>query len=185
VATRLAGHYTRSDESRQGQPSNDAFDNVQIRVSDGTVIFAPGAFAPDVQIENATYRLLAVDAAVKYRGLSFEGELYRRRVDNFSVRGAGTLPFSELNDTGFQVQASAMVVPSQLQIYAGASKIYGEYGEPSDVRIGATCFPWKNEVVKWNVEYLHLKRSPVGALSLPYNVGSNGGVFHTNFMVWF
>ena len=185
VATRLAGHYTRSDESRQGQPNNDAFDNVQIRVSDGTVIFAPGAFAPDVQIENATYHLLGVDAAIKYRGFSLEGELYRRRVDNFSVRGEGTLPFSELNDTGFQVQASAMVVPGQLQVYAGASKVYGEYGEPSDVRVGATYFPWKNEVVKWNVEYLHLNRSPVGALSLPYNVGSNGGVFHTNFMVWF
>jgi hypothetical protein len=185
VATRVAGHYTRSDESRQGQPNNDAFDNVQLRVSDGSVVFAPNLFAPDVQIENATYRMFSVDAGVKYRGFSIEAEHFRRRIDNFQVRGTGTLPIKELNDTGFQVQASAMAMPSRLQIYAGASKVYGEYGDPSDFRVGATYFPWKNEVVRWNFEYIHLNRSPVGALSLPYNVGSNGGVFHTNFMVWF
>jgi Protein of unknown function (DUF3011) len=34
LATRFAVHVTRSDETRQGQPNTDAFDNVQIRVSD-------------------------------------------------------------------------------------------------------------------------------------------------------
>jgi len=185
VATRLAAHYTRSDETRQGQPSNDGFDNVQIRVSDGNVIFAPALFAADTQIENATYQMISLDAGVKYRGFSLDVEHYTRRVDNFKTRGAGTLPLTELNDTGFSLQASAMAIPRQLQLYMGASKVYGEYGDPSDVRIGATYYPWKNEVVRWNAEYINLKRSPVGALSLPYSVGSNGSVFHTNFMVWF
>jgi hypothetical protein len=185
VATRVAAHYTRSDETRQGQPNNDAFDNVQIRVSDGSVIFAPGLFAPDVQIEEATYQLFTLDAGVKYKGLSFDVEHFRRFVDNFAVRGTGTLPMAALRDTGFQVQASAMLRPSQLQIYAGASKVFGEYGDPGDFRAGFNYFPWKNQVVKWNVEYIQLKRSPVGALSLPYAVGSNGAVFHSNFMIWF
>jgi hypothetical protein len=185
MATRVAGHYTRSDESRQGQPTNDGFDNVQIRVSDGSVIFSPGLFAADTQIENATYRMVSLDAGVKYRGFSFDFEHYTRRVDSFNIRGTGTLPITELNDTGFTLQASAMAIPSRLQVYMGASKVYGEYGDPSDVRVGATYFPWKNEVVRWNAEYLNVKRSPVGALSLPYLVGSNGSVFHTNFMVWF
>lgn len=185
VATRVAGHYTRSDETRQGQPNNDAFDNVQIRVSDGSIIFAAGLFAPGVQIENATYKMLSLDGGIKYCGFSFDFEHYNRRVNNFGVRGTGTLPFTALNDNGYQLQASAMVLPGQLQVYFGASKVYGEYGDPSDVRVGANYFPWKNEVVRWNLEYIHLNRSPVGALSLPYSVGSNGSVFHTNFMVWF
>jgi hypothetical protein len=185
VATRLAVHLTRSDENRQGQPNTDAFDNVQLRVSDGSVIFAPGLFATDVQIEEATYQLFAVDGGVKYRGLSFDAEFYQRRLDNFSTRGTGALPFTSLHDTGFQLQGSAMLMPRLLQVYAGGSKVFGEYGDPSDVRVGLNYYPWKNEVVKWNFEFIHLNRSPVGSLTLPYSVGTNGPVFHSSFMLWF
>lgn len=185
LATRFAVHVTRSDETRQGQPDTDAFDNVQLRVSDGSVIFTAGLFAPDVQIEDATYKLFSVDGGFKYRGFSFDAEHYRRRLDNFGVRGSGVLPFTALLDNGFQIQASAMAVPRQVQIYAGGSKVFGQYGNPSDFRAGVNVFPWKNQVIKWNVEVIQLKRSPVGALSLPYSVGSNGPVVHSNFMVWF
>jgi hypothetical protein len=185
VATRLAVHFTHSDEDRQAQPKTDGFDNVQLRVSDGSVIFSPGLFATDTQIDRATYKLLAIDGGIKYRGFSFDAEFYRRTLTNFVVRGTGALPFTSLQDTGFQVQASAMAVPSLIQLYAGGSKVFGEYGDPSDFRAGLTYYPWKNEVVKWNFEYAYLNRSPVGALSLPYSVGMNGPVFHTNFMVWF
>jgi hypothetical protein len=34
--------------------------------------------------------------------------------------------------------------------------------------------------VRWNTELIYLKRSPVGSLGLPYTVGSNGPVVHTN-----
>jgi len=46
-------------------------------------------------------------------------------------------------------------------------------------------FPWKNEVVRFNTEYRHLNRTPVGSTSLPYSVGNNGAVFHANLMIWF
>ena len=47
VATRLGGHFTRSDESRQSQPSpTDNFDNVQIRLSDGSVSSSRDCLAP-------------------------------------------------------------------------------------------------------------------------------------------
>lgn len=185
VATRLAVHGTRSRETRQGQPNNDAFENVQIRVSDGSVIFAPSVFAEGLQIEDATYSMVSIDAGVKYRGFSFDVEHYRRVVDDFTTRGTGVLPFSSLHDTGFQVWASAMLAPKQVRVYAGGSKVFGEFGNPSDVRVGVSYFPWKNEVVRWDVEFAHFNRSPVGALSLPYSVGSNGPILQSNFMVWF
>lgn len=78
-----------------------------------------------------------------------------------------------------------MAVPQRLQMYAGVSKIFGEYGDPSDFRAGLTFFPWRNQVVRWNFEFIKVNRSPVGAASLPYSVGMNGPVFHSNFMLWF
>ena len=44
--TRLAAHFTRSDENRESQPSSDTFENTQLRLSDGTVIFTPDLFGP-------------------------------------------------------------------------------------------------------------------------------------------
>jgi hypothetical protein len=78
-----------------------------------------------------------------------------------------------------------MLRPESLQLYAGGSRVFGEYGDPWDFRVGLNWFPWKNQVVRWNFEYLQLRRSPAGALSLPYSVGANGPVFSSNFMVWF
>jgi hypothetical protein len=124
-----------------------------------------------------------VDAGVKYRGFALEGEHYWRWVNDF--RGPGTAGLPELRDQGFQLQASAMVIPAVLQGYISGSKVFGEYGDPSDLRVGLNWFPWNNQVVRWNAEYLHLDRSPVGGLSLPYAVGGNGPVFYTSLQVNF
>ncbi len=68
AATRVALHFTRSDEDRQGQPTNSAFDNVQIRISDGSVIFMPDLFGAGTQIDKARYQMTSFDAGVKYHG---------------------------------------------------------------------------------------------------------------------
>lgn len=118
-------------------------------------------------------------------GYSVEAEYYRRRIDRFEIRGTGGgLPFNVLNDDGFQAQASAMVLPKTLQLYVGGSKVFGEYGDPWDSRLGLNWFPWHNEVVRRNFEYTYLRNSPVGGLSVPYPVGANGSVFSTNFVLW-
>ena len=44
LATRVAGHYTTSTETAQEQPGQDSFENTQIRLSDGSVIFTPNLF---------------------------------------------------------------------------------------------------------------------------------------------
>ena len=185
LATRLGVHFTYSTETRQSQPSTDGFDNVQIRISDGNSIFEPGLFAPGLQIEEATYRMSALDAGFKYRGFSFDAEYFWRDLGGFETRGVGLLPFTELHDTGYQYQASAMVKPRTLQAYLGGSKVYGDYGDPHDFRVGFNYFPWKNEAIRWNFEYIDLERSPVGSITLPYSIGATGHVFHTSFMVYF
>ncbi|MCU0234515.1 MAG: DUF3011 domain-containing protein [Thermoanaerobaculales bacterium] len=185
AATRIGLHATSSDEDRQSQPDTEGYDNVQLRLSDGNIIFAADLFGPGIQIDEATYQMVSVDAGLKYRGFSVEGEFYWRVLDRFVGPGVEGLPFDALNDHGFQLQASMMLKPETLQLYAGGSKIFGEYGDPWDARLGLNWFPWRLQVVRWNVEVLELDRSPVGALSLPYPVGGTGTVFHTSFMVWF
>jgi hypothetical protein len=90
-----------------------------------------------------------------------------------------------LKDSGFQIQLSAMVIDETLQAYGTYSAISGEYGDPSDVRFGLNWYPWHNYVVRMNVEYMFSSYIPVGGLSLPYPVGGNGSLVHTNFMVNF
>jgi hypothetical protein len=78
-----------------------------------------------------------------------------------------------------------MAIPKSLQFYVAGSKVVGAYGDPSDVRIGLNWFPWENQVVRWNAEFMHLDHSPVGGSSLPYAIGGNGPVYYTSFEVNF
>ena len=185
LATRIGAHYTRSPEDRQGVPSSEAFENVTIRLSDGAVIFAPGVFGQGTQLDKATYNMTSIDAGLKQAGFSIEGEYYWRWVNNFTGRGIESLAFDQLTDNGFQLQASGMVIPAMLQVYSGFSKVFGEYGNPWDLRFGVNYHPWKNHVVRCNLEYIYTHKSPVGGLSLPYQVGGTGDIVYANFEVNF
>ena len=183
VATRLGGHFTYSKEDRLGQPTSDAFENVQLRVSDGSVIFKSGLFAPGVRIDTAAYRMTSFDFGVKYKGFSLEGEYYWRWLNNFSGIGVNNLGFNILEDNGFQLMGSAMVVKQVLQFYATYSKIFGQYGDPYGVRAGLNIFPWKNQYARCNIEYIYAYRSPIGGSAVPLQVGMTGSVFHVDFVL--
>ena len=183
VATLVGVHYTRSREDAQGQPEIDDFENSQISLSDGTLIFSPDPFGTGGRIREATYQMLAVNAGIKYRGFALEGEYYFRWVDDFDV--IGTIPVTELYDHGFSLQASAMVWPRAVQAYATYSHIFGEYGNPSELALGLNVFPFRRREVRWNFQALRLDHSPVGGTSLPMVVGGNGWVFSTDWIIAF
>jgi hypothetical protein len=183
LATRLGVHFTRSDENRESQPNTDAFENTQIRLSDGNIIFTPNLFAPGVTVTDLRYRMASIDGGFKYRGKSLEGEYFMRWLDKFQGPGTETVP--DQFDHGFQMQASAMLVPNQLQLYTGGSMIFGQHGDAFDTRIGANWFPFKNRVVRWNNEALYLNKSPAGYTAVPFPIGGTGWVFHSNFEVAF
>lgn len=189
-STRLAFHFSRSNENKESQPSSEQFENTQLRLSDGTVIFTPDLFAPGVTITDARYRMTTVDGGFKYRGFSVEGEYFWRWLDNFKLLETATpgqlqgVP-SRLFDHAFQIQGSAMVVPKTLQAYAGFSKIFGQYGQPRDFRFGMNFFPFKNKVVRWNTEALYLHKSPVGYTSVPFPIGGRGWVFYSSMELAF
>ena len=67
-------HFTHSREDAQSQPGLNDFENSQIRLSDGTLIFQDDPFGTGVQVNKATYEMAAINAGLKYRGFSLEGE---------------------------------------------------------------------------------------------------------------
>lgn len=189
-STRLGFHFSRSEENKESQPDSEQFENTQLRLSDGTVIFTPELFGPGITIEDARYRMTTVDGGFKYHGFSLEGEYFWRWLDNFKFLNAITpaqlqsVP-ARLFDHAFQLQGSAMVVPSKLQAYVGHSRIFGQYGRPWDFRFGTNFFPFKNKVVRWNNEALYLYKSPVGYTSVPFAIGGKGWVFHSSMELAF
>lgn len=183
VATLFGVHFTRSREDAQSQPKTTGIENSQIRLSDGTVIFQPDAFGTGGQITEATYQMLDLDAGVKYRGWSLDGEYYFRWVNDFDV--VGSVPVTELYDHGFQLLASTMLKPQLLQAYVMGSKVFGEYGDPWDLGFGLTYFPFERKQVRVNIEGLYMDRSAIGYTAVPYVVGGTGWVWSVNVGTWF
>src|SRR3981189_2673033 len=177
LATRVAGHYQTSTETAQEQPGQDAFENTQIRLSDGSVIFTPNLFKPGTTVNTLRYQMVSLDGGFKYHGWAFEGEGYWRWLNDFT--GPGTVGLPWRYDTGYQFQLSMMPIQKTLQLYSGGSHIFGQYGNPYDARIGMNWFPYKNKVLRWNTEALYLFRSPVGYTSVPFALGGKGMVFNT------
>jgi hypothetical protein len=178
LATRLAVHHTHSREDKQSQPGANSIENSQIRLTDGSVIFTPDLFGPGITVDKVTYDMVSVDGGLKYKGLSLEAEYYWRWLRDYA--GTNTSGIADIDDHGFQVQASAMAVPKSLQVYVGASAIRGVYGNSSEVRAGLNWYFVKERGLRFNAEWLHLNKCPVGYTAVPYPVGGNGNVFHTN-----
>jgi hypothetical protein len=183
LATMFGIHFTRSREDKQDQPSVNSFENSQIRLSDGTLLFSPDAFNTGGQVDRATYQMADANAGFKYLGFSLEAEYYARWIS--SLETTGFIPVSSLFDQGYQVQASAMIIPKQLQAYVAGSEVFGQYGDPWDFTLGLNWYPFSRREVRINTEGIYLNRSPVGGTSYPYIVGGNGWLFNTDFIVTF
>jgi len=178
VATRLGAHFTHSLETAQEQPGTNAIENTQIRLTDGNIIFTPNLFGPGVRVETVDYRMMSLDAGIKYHGFSLEGEYYRRWLTNFT--GPNTVGIASITDDGYQLQSSAMPIQKTLQVYLSGSQIFGHYGDASELRAGANWYFVKERGLRVNAEWIHLNNCPVGYTAVPYPVGGSGSVFHIN-----
>ena len=183
LATLLGVHFTTSREDAQEQPGVNAFENSQIRLSDGTLLFAPNAFNTGAQINKATYNMLDLDGGLKWKGWSLDAEYYFRWLGDFDV--TGTIPVTSLFDHGFQVYASTMLKPDYWQAYLSGGMIFGEYGDPWDIAAGLTYFPFGHKEVRMNGQALYTDASAVGYTAIPYQVGGTGWIFTLDVGTWF
>jgi hypothetical protein len=178
LATRVGVHYTQSTEDKQSQPGTEDVENSQIRLTDGSNIFTPNLFAPGIAVNRVHYAMSSLDGGLKYHGLSLEAEYYWRTLSSFE--GINTTGIANIDDHGYQIQASAMPMKGILQTYVAGGEIRGHYGDGSELRVGVNYYPMKTRGIRVNAEWLRLNHSPVGYTAVPYPVGGNGDVFHVN-----
>ena len=178
VATRAAVHWSHSLEDKQSQPGTNAIENSQIRLTDGSIVFTPDLFGKGIAVNTVDYKMMSIDAGVKYKGLSLEGEYYRRWLTNFT--GVNTGGIADISDNGYQLQSSGMAIKDILQLYLSGSQIFGHYGDASEVRVGENWYFTKQRGLRLNTEFIHVNNSPVGYTAYPMPVGANGNIIHVN-----
>jgi len=186
LATRFGVSYTDSPEQRYTSSDSNP-QNTSLRLTDSTNLFATGALSPGVTIDAADYRVLAVDAGFKYRGFFLQAEYYTRWLDGFQADG--TLPLTEIVDTGFYVQGSFFPIPRKLELYAATSKVYGDddhaIGDASEILLGMNYYPTRSRNYRLNVQIIDVERSPVSSVFGYYTGGQDGQTISTAFSVFF
>jgi hypothetical protein len=173
LATRFGmsgGHARENRAAELGQESPNA---TQIRLSDGVLAFETGALAPGVTVIDLDYDELAFDVGLKWKGISFQGEYFLRRLSQFHA--TGPLPQDAILDHGFFVQGMAMVVPRVVGLYASGTVIRDEFHRnPWEVSGGMSVFPMESRSWRLNLHLIHVDRSPTGSVFGFYTAGQTG-----------
>jgi hypothetical protein len=175
VATRFGVSASHSREARYAADSVPP-NATQIKLSDGVNPFEAGALADGVTVEELDYDEIAFDAGLKYRGFSFQGEYYIRRLSEFQADGP--LPVESIRDHGFQVQAMHMVVPRRLGLYATTGWVYDELDRrPWELSGGASFYPSGTRSWRINLHVIRIERSPTASVFGFYSAGQSGTTF--------
>ena len=171
---RLGSSVTRSREDRFSETDQSSPDNTSIYNSDGVLAFATGAFAPGVTVEQATYKMWAIDGGLKKNGFSVNGQYYFRWVDDFDADGP--LPLTSTFDHGFELSAGQFIVPKKLVLYARGSKVFGEFGSPYEYAGGLKWYFLPTERLWLTSELMRVHKAPYSGAFTPYTAGLNGWV---------
>jgi hypothetical protein len=164
-----AGHSRESRYSQLNQPPNAT----QIRLSDGVLPFEAGALADTVTVETLDYDEMAFDAGFKYKGFSFQGEGYVRKLSNFDA--TGPLPLSSITDRGFMAEAMHMVVPKKLGLYLATGYVWDDFKrKPWELAGGASFYPYGSRVWRLNLHVIRVEKSPTGSSFGFYTAGQSG-----------
>jgi hypothetical protein len=171
---RIGTSFTRSREDRFSETDQSSPDNTSIYNSDGVLAFSTGAFAPGVTVEQATYRMWAIDGGLKKNGFSVNGQYYFRWVNDFVADGP--LPLASTFDHGFELSTGKFIVPKTLVLYARGSKVFGQFGSPYEYGGGLKWYFLSTERLWLTGELMRVHEAPYGGAFTPYTAGMTGWV---------
>ena len=171
---RLGTSFTNSREDRFSNLDQSSPENTSLYNSDGVLTFSTGAFAPGVTVQEATYKMWALDGGLKWRGLAVNGQYYFRWVSDFNADGP--LPLASMYDRGFELSAIHLVVPKRLGVYGRGSSVSGQFGDPWEYAGGLKWYPVQNERMWLNFELMNVHKAPYSGTFTPYVSGLNGWV---------
>ena len=187
VATRFGFSSTQSKEERFTDATTGATGNTTIKLADSLNVFDTGSLAPGVTVQEVDYRILSFDAAVKYRGIFLQTEIYTRWLDDFLADGP--LPVTSILDRGFYIQGAFYPVKKKLEVYAATSQIFGDkdagFDDSSEYLAGLNFYPLDTRNHRLNLQIIDVHRSPVGSTFGYYVGGGSGTTGSIAFSVFF
>jgi len=169
---RVGTSFTKSREDRFSELDQLTPDNTAIHNSDGVLFFSTGALALGVTVQEATYKMWAIDGGLKKSGVSVNGQYYFRWLNDFDADGP--LPLASTYDSGFELSAATFIVPKTLELYARGSKVFGQFANPYEYAGGVKWYFLPTERVWLTAELMRVYRSPYGGAFTPYTAGMNG-----------
>ena len=171
---RLGTSFTRSREDRFSDIDQSSPDNTSIYNSDGVLAFSTGAFAPGVTVQEATYKMWAIDGGLKKSGFSVNGQYFMRWLSDFEADGP--LPLASTFDHGFELSTGKFVVPQKLMLYVRGSKVFGQFANPYEYGAGVKWYFLPTERLWVTGEVMRVKGAPYSGAFSPYTAGMSGWV---------
>lgn len=173
LATRFGVSYNHSREDRFNNIGTPSPDNTQVRMTDGVLFFETGALADNVTVDNADVDNINIDAGLKYKGFGLQAEFHARKLSDFDTDGP--VPYSTINDYGYDVQLSYMVIPKRLCVYAINSYFFDEFKRnPWEAGGGVNVYPLKSRSWRLNLQLMHVNKSSAGGTFGLYGAGQTG-----------
>jgi hypothetical protein len=169
---RIGTSYTRSREDRFSNLDQTSPENTSLYNSDGVLTFSTGAFAPGVTVDQATYRMWAIDGGIKRSGFAVNGQYFLRWLNDFEADGP--LPVASTFDHGFELTAGHFVVPRKLQLHARGSRVEGQFGDSSEYGGGGKWYFLPTERLWLTAEVIKVDDAPYSGAFTPYTAGMKG-----------
>lgn len=186
IATRFGVSAVYSPEERY-TPTDSAPGNTALKLADSVNLFETGSLVPGVTVTNADYRILALDAGMKYKGIFLQFEYYQRWLDSFEADGV--LPMGEIKDQGWYLQAAFYPIPRKLEVYGATSQIYGDsdvgFSDSWEYVLGMNYYPFDTRNHRLNLQYIDVYKSPVSSNFGYYVGGQEGDTFSAAFSIFF
>jgi len=174
VRIRVGSAFTRSREDRFSNLDQSSPENTSLYNSDGVLTFSTGAFAPGVTVDQATYRMWAVDGGLKWNGLAINGQYFTRWLNDFEADGP--LPLESTMDHGAEISAGYFVKPKVVMVYGRGSWVRGQFRNSHEYGGGVKWHFLPTERLWINAELFQVHRAPYSGAFTPYTAGMTGWV---------
>jgi hypothetical protein len=187
LATRVGVSSTYSPEQRYTDSVTGATTNTTLKLTDSVNVFDRGALGSGVTIENLDFKVLSIDAGMKYRGFFLQAEIYHRWLNDFEADGI--LPVTSILDRGFYLQGAFYPIPKRLEVYGATSQIYGDKDaglpDASEYLAGMNVYPFNTRDLRLNLQVINVNHSPVSSTFGYYTAGQDGTTVSAAFSVLF
>ena len=154
-----------------------------IRLSDGTRLNQLGALAPGATVSDVDVYFYGVDIGTKWRGWSFNSEVFFRWLDNLVADAP--LPRREIYQRGFYVEGGTFIIPKKLDVNFRYSEVKGIVNRASEYAGGFNLYPLDTHKMKFSFDVTVLDGSPLNNSASEILVGDDGVLFRAQFQTEF